>query len=530
MSSMERYKRVNDMNIAARRRYVGGESLKIHRSEVSLRLEDELQSRVEELRRFRIISRSAAASPILTEVLVEKTRARLKNVKSLEKKSLSLLERFRFCARKIQIICGLVLSLKKYEHVVVEKLTVYVKRDYPKWQPTEQDRSDNLSKSFKVNIFSCKLSAEMRQCLNEGPDRRTVNQKRKIRNFLRRYQLNTLFPKEKEDIFSTLVCYECYEKGRVIFLQGKPAWRFYFLFSGSLSKVTTIEPTKGIAKRVYEEVHPGSITDIKEVLQGSDRSYTLICKTCVEVLLLERVDILSLFEYSLPCGKDIMKSINVFTTYPLDDLFSHDNATKITFFAKGETIESNIKDSEYIYLVKSGSCKVLDKRAERCIDGIVPIHSAPLLHRRSVAIHSRRVAHSAFKQRTTMSDRNKMLLYVLERGNIYGLHAILPNVVKAIQSITTDKQLLKLNTFVPNNSADTILISNGAECLLIRKTAFLKYADVCTLSKILASPLNMISSALSRKVCGYDKNWTTLTTFEDVSYINRPPSSRRSMR
>ena len=58
-------------------------------------------------------------------------------------------------------------------------------------------------------------------------------------------------------------------------------------------------------------------------------------------------------------GKEVMQSIRLFSTYPLHHLFDDHDAVSVKFYPKDTIIEEHIEDSEYVYIVKTGTCKVV---------------------------------------------------------------------------------------------------------------------------------------------------------------------------
>ena len=119
-------------------------------------------------------------------------------------------------------------------------------------------------------------------------------------------------------------------------------------------------------KRSYEEVNSGVVLDVMDVVEGRQTTYTLVCKTNVEMLIVERHDLQPLFAFDTRTGREMLKRIPMLSTYPWDDLLSQGEELTWRYFAKGEKIVDSVKDSAHIYLIVSGFC-LCNKRKTRAL-------------------------------------------------------------------------------------------------------------------------------------------------------------------
>ena len=88
---------------------------------------------------------------------------------------------------------------------------------------------------------------------------------------------------------------------------------------------------------IKEHSH-GFYTDLNETLKARKRGYSLVCKTDVHLLVLEREDLFFENETTI-CRMNFLQSIEMFSTYPASQL-SESGATRVQFFANNEVVEN----------------------------------------------------------------------------------------------------------------------------------------------------------------------------------------------
>ena len=457
------------------------ESLRIHPGESSRSLEEELRSRIDDVIRFRTTTLRAVDSPLLARILVQKTRTHLDNFPHLYVKGKSgkdsMLDKLRYRVRILQIICRMVMLFRKYERSVLteRKHETHINHEEQKNRKTSAHIRKQDRDPVRTNL---KLPIDVRECLSEGPRERSSQEKIKIRDLLRKYQLHLHFPKDKEHLLWNVVVYEHYDPGRVVFTQNQPSKRFYYLYSGTATRITTTNVVEGFSTKRYEDVGAGTVLDMQEVVEGSRRSFTLVSKTPIEVLIIERNDVLPLFEFNVSTVKKMMERITLFSTYPFDTLLSQTDQLKSKYFIKGAEVVRNIQHSEYIYLIQSGSCTCMRRTATTRPSSVPTIPKQYRRHR--TGFRSARPA--------TSKHKNERLVNVLEQGSLYGLHTMLPQITNVVQLRTNQKSSSSKGMDVEGR-CDEVVVSDGAQCILIPKHLFIKHADLCTLAKIIVTPV-----------------------------------------
>ena len=460
--------------------------LLIDLSELSRNLELEITERESEVNEFRIKTQNAIVSPLLTQALVKRTERILDAIHSVTPPSQPRgIERFRKIAKTVIILCAISCRWKRYDSDLLRKIGGNSKIG----NDTGKSVVHFDTKTFAS--FQSKLNEEVRQCLMMIPSQRGKLEEKKVASLLKKYRVFKMFPEEKETFLYTHIGYEKYDRGRVICLQNRPTERFYFVISGLISKVQTVQLAKGIKKQLFGDLHQGSSTPIQDILQGSVRTNSFICKTdVVEVLIIDRSDMQIIFcdtisEASL---KATMKAINLFNTYPVKELIEN-NALSVQFYTKDAAIEQNINDSQYIYIVKTGFCRVLLKRED--VFQAKPKQSGPFVTQDFGKATSRQKKLPRLIQKGINGD-DFIQINTIEKGGIYGLDSLLPRALNMVKSAINDRVYDDIRF---QKQQQTILVSGGAECLLVSKAKFLKHTDFCTLSKLISTHIEETVSA-----------------------------------
>ena len=491
--------------------------LKVYRSDLSRNLDQDLTDREQELRQFRIQTQNAVVSPLLTQALVKKTEDMLDAMDALieereegdEAKSAETnfgpYEKFRQAAKVISILCFIACRWRRYDSSLLKRV-----RQQPTGSPMKRKRQGLMSfdtKSFYS--FVSKVPEEARDLMKVVPWRRTQEQIKKVQNYCRKVRVFQKFPIEKEPELAKVVGYACYDCGRVLCEQDRPTDRFYFVLSGRISKVQTMSLTDGIRKQYFADLHQSSSTDVDEVVQQVKREYSLICHTAVEVLILERDDLLDVFS-SKTIHRDstlkYLQSIDLFSTYPLH-LINTDQSITMRYYSKGAVICETFSENPYIVVIKSGKTTLyLDTRHAKHKNQDEEHQSSIIQKLRGTQIKDQQPAtqkHSTPKSTPTGAPGETFNQTAqLNRGDIHGLESILARALAIVQAGITGNYIYngELPTALPSK-----LVSGGAECVLISKSEFIKNADFCTLCKLTTRYLNEETVTMSKQNCQPEK-------------------------
>jgi len=338
-----------------------------HLNDEEAALDRDFQNREEELQVFRQGSQSALYAPLLTQAMVKKTR-QFTDTFQFNEKELTLYEKFRSVAKMVLISMMLATRWQRVDFETASAYTWSGSASSPKdWYCKNNGAAKQGSPKKKpegINVPRSKprISDELQQILRKLPTLRTNEDIVKVQRLCRKLGVLSNFPVEREYDVAQVIGYECYEKGRVLSLQGRLPIRLYHILRGKVNKVKTIELTVEIRKQYFEEVQQGYTTDLDDLQSGNPKGYSLIAKSFVEVLVMEKEDVMEMLHVRSGTEDSnivFLRSLELFETYPLDSITPDALTTK--YFPKDTVIMKNIDESPYFYVIKSGTCKLLQK-------------------------------------------------------------------------------------------------------------------------------------------------------------------------
>lgn len=523
----------------------------------------EIQRRVLELQKFRRESQSAVEAPLLVTALIKKTNQRLDTIEEKHQSHLTALEKFVWAARVVHVLVSSCMRWRRYKRS--DESTKSSRASVQSGTGKSSQKNSGIGFDSRSSKGKSKISDELRQILTSIPKVRTNEDLKKIQRLCRSTRAFMIFPLEREADVSRLVGYERYDNGRVLACQGRVPERFYYVLSGRVSKVCVYDLAAGVTKMSFGELMQGNTTDPVELMNGTVREHSLICKGPVEVLVLDKEDFMELMNTSPDSGLPIetLRSIELFRNFPLEKFFEEKDAIVTKYFAKDAVIVRDSNDTPFFYIVKSGRCKVVRKQdvldmtkttklpsiptATRTRSRSTPVKNpASLLEltesysqkntprfdkmkRKSVySMHSnikltddsgimfgetrdREPSRSHDLEKDPVFDHsvmtcprksvieqkvNKRLselsisiptrtallqIAVLKPGNMFGLESMMPKVANKISS---EADAIEENQDPSTKSL--ILISEGAECIMINKRFFLTNASITTLVQLKA--------------------------------------------
>ncbi|VDO58816.1 unnamed protein product [Schistosoma curassoni] len=160
--------------------------------------------------------------------------------------------------------------------------------------------------------------------------------------------------------------YEKYEARRMIIRQGQPPLNFYFIISGSV--VVSVSRKDKQTGEPYEEtvafLKAGQSFGELALIYGGKRSATIICKTSVELLVMSHDEFNKIFMQNTQHHE--AEHITFLRTIPLipNQIVNHLNGVDssillFTFFRRNVTICIDSNQSNWIYIIKTGQCRIL---------------------------------------------------------------------------------------------------------------------------------------------------------------------------
>lgn len=158
--------------------------------------------------------------------------------------------------------------------------------------------------------------------------------------------------------------YERFEAKRVIIRQGHTAENFYFILSGTALVTLLVNDAKTREQRntTVAVLGKGSSFGELALLHHKTRSATVLCKDEVSLLAVCREDFRDIF-MSYEDGREpehirFLRGVPYLKDLPLDDLTTKHDVCIFHYFRRGVVIVNESK-TKWIYVVKTGSCRVL---------------------------------------------------------------------------------------------------------------------------------------------------------------------------
>ncbi|XP_022079599.1 cyclic nucleotide-binding domain-containing protein 2-like isoform X2 [Acanthaster planci] len=221
---------------------------------------------------------------------------------------------------------------------------------------------------FKVQK-EVQLSTEVKRILTKYPSERTADEVHLALIALKNaVQAFDKFPIKMQESLAMVGWYESFDDKRVIIRQGHKAESFYLMLSGT-SVVTissrdteTSEPT---VRRVAFLKRGNSFGELA-LMHHSTRQATVYCEGTVELLSIGREDFKDIFmhrnEGMEPEFIRYLRTIDELKGWPVYRL-PHDKPSVclFTYFRRGVVICKDSNTSDWIYVVKTGTCRVLKK-------------------------------------------------------------------------------------------------------------------------------------------------------------------------
>ncbi|XP_052768123.1 uncharacterized protein LOC128208616 [Mya arenaria] len=237
---------------------------------------------------------------------------------------------------------------------------------------------DGEQPKFDVNAFKSlgqkTKMASVRSCLDIPPPQRTDAQINHMVHTMRGFSKFSNYPQAVQTGLCKRGWYAKFESTRVIVKEGCKAEFYYLILSGVAvyrDITTEVDETNTAEnKMVASYLKPGDALGEREILTGQERPATVVCKEPVEVLGLDRDSLLEIFNAAGGLGSiEFLRGIPELSDFPLELLKTYHFSMAVHNYRRGAVVVKNTNDSEWVYIVRSGSCQVYkaikDARKER---------------------------------------------------------------------------------------------------------------------------------------------------------------------
>ncbi|XP_069828093.1 cyclic nucleotide-binding domain-containing protein 2-like isoform X2 [Dendropsophus ebraccatus] len=272
------------------------------------------------------------------------------------------IHKFRTAVLVVQVIRNLIKIYRDYAASRTEPIS------FSEFVGSETE-SENLL--FDRSLFKAKmemvLSCEAKQILTSSPEKRTPEEA-KLAMLSLRMTVSSFagYPVHIQEKIARVGWYECFGPGRVIIRQGHVAQNFYLILSGTavVTKVSRSKKTGEHFSKTVAFLKKGKYFGDVAILTNAKRNATVVCHDSVSLLAITRQDFLNIFLTSEsqegPDYLRLLESIDLLSGWPIQKLpYNNPRICVHTFYRPGTVITKDSKTSSKIYVIKSGSVRVL---------------------------------------------------------------------------------------------------------------------------------------------------------------------------
>ncbi|CAH3013636.1 unnamed protein product [Porites evermanni] len=218
---------------------------------------------------------------------------------------------------------------------------------------------------FKANR-KMRVSAEVKLILSVHPGQRTEQQLAKVLFSLRSIRSFAEYPQRIQHKLIKVGWFETHQAKRAILRQGHIPQAFYFVLSGS-AVVTVMEEHENFARTVHFLRRGDSFGELA-ILHDTRRQSTVISREPIELLVISKEDFVDIFmlaggikNITDPDHQKFIQNIDFLKGWPVELMASNPKKCLFHFFRSGSVLVKDSNHSDWIYIIKSGSCQVLKK-------------------------------------------------------------------------------------------------------------------------------------------------------------------------
>ncbi|XP_070212393.1 cyclic nucleotide-binding domain-containing protein 2-like isoform X1 [Littorina saxatilis] len=241
---------------------------------------------------------------------------------------------------------------------------------------TENLKNQGLSfdpSYFKANK-EISISNEVKSILNMPPASRSQEQIQTAMYGLQSLPSFAEYPLHMQEKLAKVAWYEVVPPKRTIIRQGHYAENFYFILSGRAVVTILIRDPKTNESQVRTANFMRKGTSFGELalLHHSRRTATVTSQDTVQLLSIGREDFFDIFmsrqgSDEVPEHIRFISQLDFMKGWPLERLLERPEHCLLNFFKRNMVIVKDSKESDWIYVIKSGSCEVLKQ-----LNGVTP--------------------------------------------------------------------------------------------------------------------------------------------------------------
>ncbi|XP_022101229.1 cyclic nucleotide-binding domain-containing protein 2-like [Acanthaster planci] len=226
---------------------------------------------------------------------------------------------------------------------------------------------DSTDVLFDVTQFKAKkqklLPQEAQKILQAPPDERSLQEIHYVQIAICGLKAIAAYPVRMQKSLARVGWYEAYGPNRVIIREGHKPQAFYFICSGSVV-VTVMEPGR-LTQRTVAILKRGDSFGELAILNDSRRTSTVTSRKNLQLLVISTQDFMRIFmsggvkRLTDPDHLAFIRSIDFLKGWPIQLLDLQPKQCVFNFFRRGTVLVRDSKYSDWIYIVKSGSCSVV---------------------------------------------------------------------------------------------------------------------------------------------------------------------------
>ncbi|XP_046353183.2 uncharacterized protein LOC124133039 isoform X3 [Haliotis rufescens] len=227
------------------------------------------------------------------------------------------------------------------------------------------DTSVNKNLLFDITEYrttkEAKTSSEVKRILQKRVGERTTDELHFVQIALRKYKSLAEYPVRMQRGIAYRAWYQRFDAKRVIIREGHVPMMYYFILSGSV--VVTVMDMESSQERTVLFLGRGDCFGDDAIINKCHRCATVISKEVIELLVLTDEDFVNIFmSGGLTSVTEVfLKGISCLDGWPQKLLHDSPKKAILNYFKRGTVIVKDSKDSEWIVIVKSGSCNLLKK-------------------------------------------------------------------------------------------------------------------------------------------------------------------------
>ncbi|XP_066284423.1 cyclic nucleotide-binding domain-containing protein 2-like [Branchiostoma lanceolatum] len=389
--------------------------------------------------------------------------------------------------------------------------------------------------AFKANKQDVRVSRKTREILSIDPSHRTSEETKHASIAVNSIVRKTIaeYPLEAQRKLTETGFYQCFGRGRVIVMENHTPEAVYFILSGQAMECEWDDAAGRY--RTTGFLHMGDCFGEKAILNATTHTSTIIAKKTIELLHIQRRDFEKIARTKGLTQQEqaqvaFLGSLRFMRGWPLQMLHKVPKKMTFSYIRRGTVLVKDSTDSEWIYVIKSGSCSVLKK-----LQMVEPKESTPpkdempkidmtikvlkelgQKNKKRDHHHFLRERFIDFKRRKAEMRKGSWRVRQLERPEInIDTKEETPeskdSVLKSLESIILQEQIpddhsmtsqiqdkpvfvkikslnrrgvFGLGELVFDNQPSLILVSDGAEVLTLSKKFFLDNAPVQVISRM----------------------------------------------